>query len=144
MGLILRDDRPRVIDITGRQWGESAAGLALSIREATKEDPQHLPVLSVVLRNTGPGRRTLIVPGWLFFYQIEINAPLTGYGRELLKPERRAEKQDVALGPGDATEADLPIGLLYEMPPPGTYRVRLSCSLPDGPVLRSNEIDVVR
>jgi hypothetical protein len=143
MGLILRDDRPRVIDMTGRQWGQTVAGLALSILEATKEDPKQLPVLSVVIRNTGPDRKTLTVPGWLFFYRIETTAPPTAYGRELLKPERRDEKIDVALGPGDAKEADLPIGLLYEMRAPGTYHVRLSCQLPDGLTLHSNEIDLV-
>jgi hypothetical protein len=143
MGLILRDDRPRVIDMTGREWGQTVAGLALSIREAGKEDPQQLPVLSVVIRNAGLGRKTFTVPGWLFFYRIETTAPLTAYGRELLKPERRTEKLDVALGPGDATEADLPVCLLYEMRAPGTYRVRVSCQLPDGLTLRSNEIDLV-
>jgi len=150
MGLILRDDRPHVIDMAGREWGETAAGLALSIREAAKEDPHQLPVLSVVMKNAGQDRKTLTVPGWLFFYQIQVfapggaAAPLTAYGRELLKPERRTEKIDVALGPGDATEADLPIGLLCEMRAPGTYHVRLSCQLPDGLTLRSNEIDLVR
>jgi hypothetical protein len=142
MGLTLKDDRPRVIDMTGREWGDPVAGLALSIREAKKEDPQQLPVLSVVLRNTGSERKVLTIPGWLFFYEIEISASPTAYGRELLKPERRTEKLDIALGPGDATEADLPIGLLYEMRAPGTYRVGVSCHLPDGLTLRSNEIDI--
>jgi len=36
----------------------------------------------------------------------------------------------------------LPIGLLYEMRAPGTYRVGVSCHLPDGLTLRSNEIDI--
>ena len=53
MGLTVKDDRPRVIDMTGREWGESAAGLALSIREMRQDDPRQLPVLSVVLRNAG-------------------------------------------------------------------------------------------
>ncbi len=144
MGLIVRDDNPRVIDMTGREWGESAAGLALSIREMRQDDPRQLPVLSVVLRNAGLERRILPVPGWLFFYDIEVSAPPTAYGRELLKAERGREKIDVALGPGDATETDLPIGLLYEMRPPGAYRVRVSCHLPDGLTLHSNEIVVSR
>ena len=32
MGLVLRDDPPKVIDMTGREWGEVVDGLALSIR----------------------------------------------------------------------------------------------------------------
>jgi hypothetical protein len=144
MGLTLRDDSPRVIDMTGREWGDPVSGFALSIREAVNEDPRQLPVLSVVLRNAGSERRTFTVPGWLFFYEIETAAAPTAYGRELLKPEHRTEKIDVALGAGDATEADLPIGLLYEMRAQGTYPVRLSCRLPDGLTLRSNQILVTR
>jgi hypothetical protein len=144
MGLIVRDDSPRMIDMTGREWGESLGGLALSVREGKKEDPQHLPVLSVVLRNAGPERKALTIPGWLFFYDIEINAPLTSYGRELLKPDRKREKIDITLGPGDATETDLPIGLLFEMRAPGSYRVRVSCHLPDQLTLHSNGIDITR
>jgi hypothetical protein len=143
MGLIVRDDSPRVIDMTGREWGEPADGLALSIREGKKDDPGQLPVLSVVMRNAGPERKALTIPGWLFFYEITVsNAQPTAYGRELMKPERRTERIELTLGPGDATETDLPIGLLYEMRARGTYRVRVSCHLPDGVTLRSNEIAV--
>jgi hypothetical protein len=70
MGLIVRDDSPRVIDMTGREWGEPADGLALSIREGKKDDPGQLPVLSVVMRNAGPERKALTIPGWLFFYSV--------------------------------------------------------------------------
>jgi hypothetical protein len=142
MGLTVKDDRPKVIDVVNREWGEPAGGLAFSIKEAAKEDPRQPPVLSVVLRNVGSERRLLSIPGWLFFCQIETGAPLTAYGRELPKPERRTEKIDFALGPGDATEADLPIGLLYEMRAPGTYTVRVSCQLPEGIPLSSNPINV--
>jgi hypothetical protein len=142
MGLTVKDDRPRVIDMTGREWGEPLNGLELSIREAPKEDPRQPAVLSVVLRNTGPERRRLTIPGWLFFYQIETTAPLSAYGRELLKPEHRTENVEISLGPGDATETDLPIGLIYEMRGSGPWPVRVASHLADGLVLRSNGLEV--
>jgi hypothetical protein len=53
MGLVLRDDPPKVIDMAGRAWGEAVNGFALSIREIPKEDPRQQAVLSVVIRNAG-------------------------------------------------------------------------------------------
>src|ERR1700761_8517021 len=50
MGLVLRDDPPRVIDMTGREWGESAGGLELSVREIPREDSRQQAVLSTVIR----------------------------------------------------------------------------------------------
>ncbi len=100
------------------------------------------------MKNVGPELKRFSVPGWLFFYEVKVvgpggsPAPLTGYGRELTKPERRSETIEVSLGPGDAIETDLPVATLYDMRRPGGYRVRVSCRLPDGPVLQSNEIVV--
>ena len=104
MGLVLRDDPPKVIDMTGRQWGQSVDGLALSVREIPQEDPAQQTVLSVVIRNEGPEPKTLIVPGWLFFYELQLDAPLTAYGSQLLKPERRTERMEVTLAAGQAKE----------------------------------------
>ena len=141
MGLVLRDDPPKVIDMAGREWGETMHGFALSIREIPKEDPRQQAVLSVVIRNGGPEPKTFIVPGWLFFYEVGIGAPLTAYGSQLLKPERKTERMEVTLAPGDARETDLPLGVLYDIGA-GDYQVRVSCRLPDGTVLTSNEIEV--
>jgi hypothetical protein len=149
MGLIVRDDPPKVIDMTGRAWGASSVGLALSIRELRKEDPSQLTVISVVIRNTGPEQKRFTVPGWLFFYQVIALRPdgsaaeMTGYGRELTKPGRTPRTIKVSLDPGGAIETELPLGALYEMKRPGGYRVRISCRVPDGPVLESNEIVVL-
>lgn len=142
MGLVLRDDPPKVIKVTGREWGEPIDGLALSVHEIPKEDPQQQTVLSVVIRNVGQERKTLIVPGWLFFYELELSTPLTAYGSQLLKPERKTERLEVTLAPGEARETDLPVGALYDMRAAGEYRVKVSCRLPDGAVLTSNEIVV--
>ncbi|MGA2714292.1 MAG: hypothetical protein ABSG41_14385 [Bryobacteraceae bacterium] len=142
MGLVLRDDPPKVIDMTGRQWGQTVNGLALSIREIPKEDPRQQTVLSVVIRNEGPEPRTFAVPGWLFFYEVHLGVPLTAYGSQLLKPERKTERIEVTLAPGKARETDLPAGILYDMRASGDYRVTVSCRLPDGTVVTSNEIVV--
>jgi hypothetical protein len=142
MGLVLRDDPPKVIDMIGRQWGQPVNGLALSVREIPSEDPRQQTVLSVVIRNEGPEPKTFIVPGWLFFYEVHVDAPLTAYGSQLLKPERKTERMDATLGPGQAKETDLPVGVLYDMRASGDYRIKVLCRLPDGAVLTSNEIVV--
>jgi hypothetical protein len=49
---------------------------------------------------------------------------------------------EVTLGPGDAIETDLPVATLYNMRAPGEYKIRVSCRLPDGTMLRSNEITI--
>lgn len=140
MGLTLRGDPPRKIDMTGREWGEPVHGLALSIREIPKEDPEQLASVSAVMRNSGEKEIPLVVPGWLYFYKIDVAAPLTKYGGALLKPERQTERIEIKLGPGDATETDLPVGSLYALSRGKEYKVRVSCQLPDNTVLHSNEI----
>src|SRR5580658_7628835 len=75
MWLVLRDDPPRVIDMTGREWGEPVDGLALSVRELKREDPGHVAGISVVLKNAmkngGAQPKTLEVPPWIFYYEVE-------------------------------------------------------------------------
>ena len=142
MGLVLRDDPPKVIDMAGREWGETVDGLALSIREIRGEGSQERAVLSVVIRNLGSERKTIAVPGWMFFYELEPSLPLTAYGRQLLKPERKTERIEVTLGAGDAKETDLPLGALYDIRDRDKCRLRVSCKLPDGARLVSNEIVV--
>lgn len=131
MGLILRDDPPKVIDLEGREWGPAAEGLALSIRSRS-------PVLSVVLRNVSPAPISLTIPGWLFFYEIHTSAPLSPYGKALFQPERRTEKLSVVLKPGEATETEIPLELLFVHP--RGHRVSVSCELPDGTRLDSNAV----
>ncbi len=148
LGLVLRDDPPKVIDMTGRGWGAAVAGYTLSIREMPREDPTQKAVLSVVIRNDAPERTTLVVPGWLFFYEARItdrngsDVPLSAYGTQFLKAERKTEKLEVSLGSGEARETDLPLGILYAMRKGESYRVRVSCRPADGAVLTSNEITV--
>ena len=131
MGLLLHDDPPKVIDLEGRAWGPPGGGLALSIRCRP-------PILSVVLRNISTAPISLAIPGWLFFYDIHISAPLSPYGQALLKPEHRTDKINVTLKPGEATETEIPLQLLF-INPQG-QRVRVGCVLPEGLRLESNEV----
>ena len=143
LGLVLRDDPPRVVDLAGREFGQTVDGLSLSIREIPRDDPRELAVLSVVIRNDGPERRTLTIPSWLFFYEIQVDgASLTAYGTQLLKAERKTERIEVAIGSGEARETDLPLGALYAMKTGEEYRVVAICRPDDNVVVRSNQIVV--
>jgi hypothetical protein len=141
LGLVIRDDPPKVIDMAGREWGEALDGLTLSVRELNPEDPSEAAGISVVIKNGGTNPRTLMVPPWIFFYEIE-GLELTPYGRQLMNPEREAKKTEVTLRPDEAIETDLPIATIYNMRAPGEYKVQVSCRLPDQTVLRSNKIDI--
>ncbi|HTA46004.1 MAG TPA: hypothetical protein VK789_26350 [Bryobacteraceae bacterium] len=148
LGLVLRDDPPKVVDLTGREWGATVNGLALSIRQVPKHDPEEQAVLSVVIRNAGRDRKTFIVPGWLFFYEVEITAQngagvsRTFYGDKLLTTERKTERLEVSLDAGEARDTDVPLGALYAMRRGDSYRVRVLSKLDDRTEVTSNEIAV--
>jgi hypothetical protein len=150
MGLTMRDDPPKVVDVANREWGMPRAGFALSIQQVPREDPSALPALSVALRNVSAEPKRFTVPGWLFFYRIEITGldgtpvPMSPFGRQLLKPERNTERVDVSLAPGEATEAVIPIGSIFSMSAKGSYSVIAACEPPSGGGrLESNRITVV-
>ena len=76
MGLSVRDDPKRVVDPETRQWGSPVDGFALSIESVLlREDRSVMSNLSVVLRNVSDATRSLAVPGWLFFFHVEMTAP---------------------------------------------------------------------
>jgi|SwirhisoilCB2_FD_contig_31_17152693_length_596_multi_4_in_0_out_0_1 hypothetical protein len=146
MGLTVRDDPKKVVDVAGRTWGQPVDDIALSMQLKPKEDPDELPAISVAIRNAGAMRRTLRTRGWLEFLNVTVrdssgrDAELTSYGREVMKPEHAQAPTEVELEPGEAVEADIPIGSIYRMK--GTYRVQASCSTPEGGRPVSNEIEV--
>jgi hypothetical protein len=148
MGLIVRDDPPKVVDLAAREWGAAVEGLALSIGEIPHADPDAQAAVSVVLRNAGAAARSLTVPGWLFFYRFEVRdsggapAAMSPFGRELLKPARRTERLEVVLAPGEANETQVPIGSIFNMPGKRRNLVRASCEPSAGVVLQSNEITI--
>jgi hypothetical protein len=139
MGLVIRDDPPKVIDLTGREWGPAFDGLALSIRELPREDARQVTGISVVMRNGGAEPRKLNVPPWVFFYRIS-GLELTPYGRQFMNAGHKGQNTEVTLGPGDAIETDLPVSTMYNLRALGDYKVQVSCTLPDGAEMNSNEI----
>ncbi len=153
LGLVLRDDPPKVVDLTGREFGAVTNGFALSIREIPRRDAEQQVLLSVVIKNEGPEQKTFVIPGWLLFYQIEVAGqdssgkdgsvvPLTSYGNQFLKAKQASERMEISLKPNEARETDLPLAALYAMRSGGVYRVRVSCRPADGVLLTSNEIVV--
>lgn len=145
MGLSVKDDPRKVVDIAGRKWGEPVNGLALSALLKPKEDPDELPSISVAIHNRGSQPRHLQMRGWLNFYDVSVlnsegaQAMLTSFGAELRKPERLPAPSEVILPAGEATEADIPIASIFAMPR-GRYRVRVSCSAPER--IDSNDVEV--
>ena len=142
MGLTLRGDPPRAIDITNREWGEPVDGVVLSIREIPRESPEDLASVSAVMKNGGQKQFPLTIPGWLYFFRIEIEAPVTPYGRSLLNPKHRKESLNILLGPGDATETDLPVGSIFQLRAGQEYKVHVTCRLLDDTLLVSNELTI--
>ena len=138
----MKDDPVRVVDPAARQWGESVDGFALSIEPVyLREDRSVVSNLSVVIRNVSGQAKSLTIPGWLHFFQVDVGAPLSAFGRELLRPERRKAEIDVPLAPGALAETQIPIGSIFEMRRGASCTARVSCELPSGATLRSNRIE---
>ncbi len=127
--------------MTGREWGRAADGLVLSVSELGRDDRRQVAGISVVMKNEGTLPRSLTVPPWIFFYQIE-GLELAPYGRQLMSPGRQGKDIEVTLGPGDAIETDLPLATIYDLRAPGNHKIRVSCRLPGQTVLRSNELTI--
>ena len=146
LGLTVRDDPPKTVNIAAREWGEPVGGFALSIQQIRKEDPEQLPAISAAIRNVSGEQRRFAIPGWLTFYSVEISGPQgervgpTAFGRELLRPERHHGRIVLDLAPGQAVETDVPIGSIFDMRATGEYRVRVSASLPEDGTALSNPI----
>lgn len=145
MGLTVRDDPKKVVDVAGRKWGEPVDGLALSVLLSGRRHDDEPASVSVAIHNRGPREQRLLTHGWLNYFRVSVvgsagvAAPLTAYGSELMKPERLPASAEVVLAPGEAVEADIPIGLLFEMRR-GEFRVQASCDAPGGGEIASNEI----
>ena len=146
MGLIVRDDPPKLVDLTVREWGPAADGFALSIRQARNADPEAQAAISAVLRNIGEAPAQMTVPGGLFFFRLDITGPdgtavpMSPFGHELFKPARNTERVEINLAPGEVTETEIPVGSIFHLRKKGRYRARACCELPTGAVLHSNEI----
>jgi hypothetical protein len=147
MGLTVRDDPKKVVDVAGRTWGEPVHGLALSVLLLERKHDDEPPSVSVAIHNRSSEVQRLLTRGWLNYFRVSVvdaegaAAALTAYGSELMKPERLPESADVVLASGEAVEADIPVGLLFEMRR-GEFRVQAMCDAPGGGVITSNGIQV--
>lgn len=150
MGLSVRDDPKKVVDLAGREWGEPVNGLALSVLVSERKHDDEPPVVSVAIHNQSKETRRLTTRGWLSFFRMSVTSPdgavaaITPYARELMKPERLPAPSEVVLAPGEALEADIPIGLLFEMRfgMGREFRVQANCDAPGGGTIASNRIAV--
>jgi hypothetical protein len=96
--------------------------------------------LSVVIKNAGSEEIRERIPGWLFFYHLEISGkpPLTNFGRQALDPKRNDRLTDLVLTPGKAIEAEIPVDALYDLGHQ-KHRVTVACEIA-GRGLTSNEV----
>ena len=146
MGLSVRDDPPKVIDLSLYMFGEAREGLALAIRQISRADPDALSTVSVVIRNVSDQPKSFVTPGWLAFYRLDVRLPdgtpvaPTPYARALSNPARQQESLRASLAPGAFNETEIPLGSLFNMRPRAAYIVRASCKPLDGVTVESNEI----
>jgi len=149
MGLAMRDDPPKTIDVAARAWGPSRDSFALSLESAPlREDASVTSNLSVVLRNEAQVARTLSLTDWLFLYRVELTGPdgnpvsQSAFGREMLNPERGKERFERTFPPEGVMEAQIPLGSLFDLRARGEYRAVVSCELPGIGELRSNPVTI--
>lgn len=146
MGLSVRDDPPKVVDLSIREFGHPQNGLVLSVLQLVRDDPAALTSVSIVLRNLSQESRAFGVPGWLAFYRFEVRqsdgapAPLTPFGRALTSPERKNERLTASLAPGAFHETEVPLGSIFRLRIGEAYRVRAICEPLPGQEVQSNEI----
>ncbi len=134
-GLVMKDDEPIEVRDPDRQWGPSSDGLQLSAKAKGQR-------LSVVIKNSGTEEIRANIPGWLFFYHLDISPvpPLTNFGQQALDPRRNDRRTEIVLTPAKAIEAELPVDSLYELGR-ATYRVTVSCEI-SARTLISNEVSI--
>jgi hypothetical protein len=132
-GLVMKDDEPLEVRDPDRQWGPSVDGLMLSAKARGQR-------LSVVLKNSGTEEIRANIPGWLFFYRLDIAppAPLNNFGKQVLDPKRNDRHTEIVLTPEKAIEAELTIDSLYDLRG-GSHRITVSCEIA-GRTLFSNPV----
>jgi len=132
-GLIMKDDEPLEIRDPDRQWGPPSEGLMLSAKAKGQR-------LSVVLKNAGADEIRANIPGWLFFYHLDISPLplLTNFGKQALDPKRNDRRTEVVLTRDKAIEAELPVDSLYDLGGVN-HRITVSCEIA-GRMLVSNPV----
>lgn len=142
MGLSVTADPPRKIETQGREWGTPVEGVSLSIAPLPGPGANGIPDISVVMKNNGGHTWALTIPGWIQFHRVESTAPPTAFGARMSAPVNTHDQIDIRVGPGDATEAQIPLGILCDMKPGRQYPVCVVSTLSEGVTLRSNTITI--
>ena len=132
-GLIVKDDDPLEVRDPDRAWGARSGDLMLSAKAKGRR-------VSVVIKNAGTAEIRERIPGWLFFYRLDISgAPrLSTFGRHALDGERNVRRTELVLAPGRAIETEIPVDALYDLGRT-PHRVTASCEV-GGTRLVSNEV----
>lgn len=133
MGLSVRDDPPKIIDLAGRQWGPERDGFALSL--AQRDD-----IVSVILRNVAEAPAAVTAPAFESFFRLNVEgAKRTAFGRKLDAAENFNTRK-IQLAPGESVEAELPVETIYRLTRNFPYSIEAACGLPSGNNLVSNRI----
>ena len=143
MGLVIHDEPIKVISAEGREWGPVTNGLSLSIQDMPSFDSDAQPEITAVIINRGNTTQTLVIPGWLFYFDYSVSTSdgkaleLSSFGRQLLRPERRTETLEIPLAPGAHAATEIPIGSIFGLKAQTPYTIRLRTG-----DLESNQITV--
>ena len=132
MGIWIRfhDKRTEPPSEEGRVWGKPVEGFAISVA------PVHDESVSVLIKNTTSQEKKVTIPAWLNFLQIDLTTPdgapvpLKPYGKQFLQSTQNREPVDREFPPGKYMAIEIPIGALYDLKRPGSYRLALSCPVP--------------
>jgi len=139
MGLIVRDDPPKVIVLEGREWGEEVNGFVLS----ALAEPA---TISVILRNVSHERRELQAPEFANWFVLHVRAEdgsaavPTPFGRELLRSGSAKAPRPLTLAPGEPVEAQIPIESIFRLQRNATYQVSVSCKVDEQTQMASNTV----
>ena len=134
-GLAMKDDEPLEVRDPNREWGPVSDGLLLSAKAKGQR-------LSVVIKNSRTEELRANIPGWLFFYRLEIfpAPPLTNFGKQALDPKRNDRRTEIVLTRSKPIEAELPVDSLYDLGS-RNHRVTVTCEIA-GRKLISNEVTI--
>jgi hypothetical protein len=132
MGIWIRfhDKRTEAPSEEGRTWGESVDGFAISIAHVHDES------VSVLIKNTSDQEKRVALPAWFNYLKIDLTTsdgapvPLKPYGKQFLESAKTEKLLDREFPAGKYLSIELPIGALYDLKRPGSYRLALSCLAP--------------
>lgn len=135
MGIWIRfhDKRTEPPTEEGRAWGEAVDGFAMSLA------PAHDESVSLLIKNVSAEEKKITIPAWLTYLHIDVTTPdgaavpLKPYGKQFMESKKDEKELDRDFPPGKSMAIEVPIGALYDLKRPGTYRLVFSCPAPGQP-----------